>query len=309
MVILKKLNKKSFFKKMHPSKVYFTKEITPDSIIKIYKALNRELQGKIAVKISSGEAGGNNYLNPQLIQKFVNSLNGTLVECNTVSIYKGSRLDSKDHWKTIEDHGFKAIAPFDLLDEEGDFAIPVKNGYQLKTNLVGNHMKNYKSMVVLSHFKGHGMAGFGGAMKNMAIGLASSQGKLYVHCPNTENPDMKVLMEFPVDPFQEAMVDSVSSILDFVGRENMVYINIANRLSIDCDCVPNPKEPEMADIGVFASLDPVAVDQACVDAVFNSADPGKESLINRIKERKGIHTLELAEKVGLGTTKYEIVNI
>lgn len=294
---------------MQPSKVYFTKEITPDSIIKIYKALGRECKGKIAVKISSGEAGGHNFLNPQLIQKFVNSINGTLVESNTISIYEGSRLHNKDHQKTIEDHGFKAIAPFDILDEEGDYAIPIKNGYQLKTNLVGTHLKNYNSMVVLSHFKGHVMAGFGGAFKNMAIGLASAQGKLYVHCPNTPNPTMKILMEFPLEQFQEAMVDSVSSVFDLFGRENIVHINIANKLSIDCDCVPNPKEPEMADIGIFASLDPVAVDQACVDAVFNSSDPGKQSLINRINEKKGIHTLELAEKAGLGTRKYELVNI
>lgn len=294
---------------METPKVYFIKEITPDSIIKIYKALNRDLTDKIAVKISSGEAGGHNFLDPKLIQKFVNSINGTLVECNTVIGYKGSRSTPDVHWKTIEDHGFKAIAPFDIMDEEGEISIPVKNGKHIHENLVGSHLPNYKSMVVLSHFKGHIRGGFGGAMKNMAIGIASSRGKLNIHCYGQPDPSFEKLMKADQDSFLEAMAESVSSILDFIGKENMVYINIANKLSIDCDCVPNPADPQMADIGIFASLDPIAIDQACVDAVYQSEDPGKATLIQRMEEKHGVHILERGEELGIGSRKYELVNL
>ena len=286
---------------MEASKVYFIKDISPDSIIAIYKALNRDLQGKIGVKISSGEAGGHNYLDPHLIQKFVNSINGTLCECNTVTGYKGSRATPEVHWKTIEDHGYKAIAPFDLMDEEGEITIPVKNGHHLHENYVGSHIKNYQSFVILSHFKGHGFAGFGGAMKNVAIGMASPRGKGIIHCFGDQEPTfqkvIKICKDYTErDYFLESMAESASSILDFVGHDNFVYINVANKLSVDCDCSPNPADPEMGDIGIFASIDPIAVDQACVDAVYNSEDPGKAALIQRMEEKHGIHILEAGEK-------------
>lgn len=292
---------------MEKAKVYFTKEITPDSLVRIYEALGRELHGKVAVKISTGEPGGHNFLKPELIAPLVKKLNGTIVECNTA--YEGRRNTSEAHWQTFKDHGFAAIAPCDLMDEEGDLVLTVRNGKQLDKNYVGAHLARYDSMLVLSHFKGHAMGGFGGALKNVAIGIASSYGKGYIHCNGTPMKKMDDLFEADHDSFLESMADANSAVMDYLGTRNMLYINVANRLSVDCDCDAHPHEPEMGDLGIFASLDPVAVDQACVDAVYNSPDPGKAALIERMESRNGIHTIEAAVDLQLGTREYELVNL
>ena len=291
---------------MEKATVFFTKDISLAGLQKAYDVLGVALKGKVAVKLSTGEPGGHNFLQPALIQELVRKLNGTIVECNTA--YSGRRANSADHWKTFEDHGFKAIAPCELMDEEGDMPLPVAGGMHLKENLVGDHLKRYDSMLMLSHFKGHAMAGLGGALKNMSIGVASARGKIRIHTAGTGST-FEDCFTTEQDHFLESMADADRSVMDFMGRENIVYINVANRLSVDCDCDSNPHEPEMADIGIFASLDPVAVDQACVDAVYNSPDPGKAALIQRMESRHGIHTIEAAEQLGLGSRKYTLVSL
>ena len=293
---------------MEKSKVYFTKEITPESLIKIYEVLGKELKGKVAVKLSTGEAGGHYFLNPNLIKDLVSKVNGTIVECNTA--YEGKRNTTEEHWKTIKDHGFMDIAKVDIMDEEGDMSLPVENGFHLKENLVGAHLKNYDSMLVLSHFKGHAMGGFGGALKNISIGIGSSNGKAWIHTAGKTKSPSELWNNLPEqDHFLESMADACESVINYIGKENMLYINIANNLSVDCDCDSNPHIPEMADLGIFASTDPVALDQACYDAVINSTDPGKAALIERMDSRHGIHTVEAASELGLGNREYEIVNI
>lgn len=291
---------------MTKAKVYFTKDISSEGLQKIYDVLGVELKGKVAVKLSTGEPGGHHFLNPKMIKPLVNKLNGTIVECNTA--YPGKRNTTEAHWQTIKDHGFYEIAPCDIMDEEGDMPIPVADAIQIKENYVGNHLKNYNSMLVLSHFKGHMMGGFGGALKNISIGIASSRGKIHIHTAgkSTKFDDAFTCVQ---DEFLESMADADTSVINFLGKENMAYINVANNLSIDCDCDSNPAAPEMADIGIFASIDPVAVDQACVDAVYNSPDNGKASLIKRMEDRHGIHTVEAAAQHGLGLREYELVNI
>ena len=281
--------------------VYFTKEITPASLKNIYKALGVTLKDKVAVKISTGEPGGHNFLDPALIAPLVREINGTIVECNTA--YPGKRHDSAQHWQTIKDHGFYAIAPCDLMDEEGDMAIPVNGGKHLKENFVGDHLKNYSSMLMLSHFKGHAMGGFGGALKNMSIGVASARGKGHIHAGGSDSGNMFGTEQ---DVFLESMAEADKSVVDYMGKENIVYINVANKLSVDCDCDSHPEEPKMGDIGILASTDPVALDKACVDMVYASEDPGKKALIERMESRHGIHTVEAAEALGVGSTEYTI---
>ncbi len=294
---------------MNKSKVYFTKDISAAGLINIYKALGVDLKGKVAVKISTGEPGGHNFLNPNLIKPLVDKLNGTIVECRTA--YHGKRFETADHWQTIKDHGFYSIAPCDLMDEDGEIEIPIKNSEHLKGyNIVGSHIKNYDSMLMLSHFKGHQMAGFGGALKNMSIGVASRNGKAWIHSwGNTKEPDKLWDYVENQDAFLESMAEACEGVINFFRPENMAYINVANRLSIDCDCDSNPHEPEMADIGIFASTDPVALDQCCYDQVMNSTDKGKMSLINRMQDRHAIRTVERAYELGLGNREYEIINI
>ena len=294
--------------KAAPAKVWFTKNITPESLVSIYEALNHPLKDKVAVKISTGEPGGHNFLQPALIAPLVKKLNGTIVECCTA--YSGKRLNPKDHWQAIEDHGFKAIAPCDIMDEAGDMAIPVRNGFHLKENLVGKHLENYGSILILSHFKGHAMGGFGGALKNMSIGIASTRGKTNIHTASVTTDHTKLFSNLPEqDHFLESMADACRAVVDYKGRENILYINVANRLSVDCDCNSHPHDPEMADIGIFASADPVALDQACYDAVVNSPDPGKAALVERMNSLHGIHTVEAAAELGLGSRQYEIVSL
>ncbi len=283
--------------------VYMTKEITPESLVRIYHALGISLPGSVAVKISTGEPGGRNFLQPELIRNLVQELKGTIVECHTA--YEGRRNTSKDHWETMRDHGFTAIAPCDILDEEDHMPLPVTGGFHLTENYVGSHLQSYDSMLMLSHFKGHAMGGFGGALKNMSIGLASSYGKIWIHSSGTSTRFEDVFTA-DHDSFLESMADADRSVMDYMGRENIVYINVANRLSVDCDCDAHPHDPEMGDIGIFASTDPVALDQACVDAVYASEDGGKAALIERIESRNGIHTVEAAHSLGLGSRGYEL---
>ena len=294
---------------MSKSKVYFTKDISSQGLIKIYEALNINLKDKVAVKISTGEPGGHNFLNPKLIQPLVNKINGTIVECCTA--YKGRRYYPKDHWEAIKEHGFTDIAPCDILDEDGEVEFYFEGGKHLQgKNYVGKNIKNYKSILMLSHFKGHAMGGFGGALKNMSIGLASREGKAWIHTVG-KTKDTKTMWAHTKDQdgFLESMAEACKSIIDNFGKENLAYINVANNLSIDCDCDSHPAYPEMEDIGIFASLDPVALDQCCYDQIISSTDPGKTSLINRMEEKHAIHTVEESFNLGLGSRDYEIINI
>ena len=293
---------------MEKAKVYFTKEITPASLIRIYQALGVRLKGRVGVKISTGEPGGHNYLHPELIGDLVHALNGTIIECCTA--YEGRCMDPKEHWKAIEEHGFKAIAPCDIMDEFDEIEIPVEHGFHLDKDIVGEHLANYDSILVLSHFKGHAMGGFGGALKNISIGIGSTHGKTYIHTAGMTTNAAELFQKLPPqDHFLESMADACKAVIAYKGQENMAYINVANRLSVDCDCDSHPAEPEMADLGIFASLDPVAVDQACYDAVKNSTDPGKAALIERMDSRHGIHTVEAAAQHGLGNRAYEIISL
>lgn len=292
---------------MEKAKVYFTKEITPESLIKIYEAVGKELTGKVAVKISTGEPGGHNFLNPNLIKDLVKKLNGTIVECNTA--YSGRRNTTEEHWKAIKEHGFMDIANVDIMDEEGDMALPVRDGIHLKENYVGAHLANYNSMLMLSHFKGHAMGGFGGALKNMSIGVSSSEGKAWIHTAGkTKNVD-ELWDNLPEqDHFLESMAEADSSVIDYM-KGNIVYINVINNLSVDCDCDSNPEAPCMADIGIIASLDPVACDKASLDFIYHSEDEGRDHFIERVETRHGIRTIEHAEELGIGTTEYELIEL
>lgn len=292
---------------MEKSKVYFTNKITPESLIKIYEAVGKDLTGKVAVKISTGEPGGHNFLNPNLIKDLVSKLNGTIVECNTA--YEGRRNTTEEHWKAIKEHGFMDIANVDIMDEEGDIAIPVRNGLHLKENYVGAHLANYDSMLMLSHFKGHMMGGFGGALKNMSIGVASAEGKAWIHTAGKTRNLNELWDNLPEqDHFLESMAEADESVIDYM-KGNIVYINVINNLSIDCDCSSNPEPPCMADIGITASLDPVAVDKASLDFIYNSDDKGRDHFIERVESKHGIRTVEHAEELEVGTTEYELINI
>ena len=290
-----------------PPKVYFIKEINPQNLIRIYEALGREAQGKVAVKLSTGEPGGNNFLQPALIGGLVKKVGGTIVECNTA--YGGGRASTADHLKAAADHGFTAIAPVDIMDADGETALPVKGGKHLKEDFVGSHYPGYDFTVVLSHFKGHAMGGFGGAVKNISIGIASSAGKAWIHSAGkTKNAD-EMWSNLPAqDDFLESMAEAAKAVADHCG-DKILYISVANNLSVDCDCDAHPAAPRMGDIGILASLDPVALDKACVDMVYASDDPGKVHLIERMESRHGIHTLEHAEAIGLGSLQYELVTL
>ena len=233
-------------------------------------------------------------------------LNGTIIESCTA--YEGRRMDPKEHWQAIEEHGFKAMAPCDIMDEFGEIEIPVEHGFHLDKDIIGEHFANYDSVLVLSHFKGHAKAGMGGALKNISIGIASTAGKTYIHTAGVTTKAAELFSKLPEqDHFLEAMADACKAVIDYKGAQNMLYINVANRLSVDCDCDSHPAEPEMADLGIFASTDPVAVDQACYDAVINASDPGKAALIERMTSRHAIHIVEAAAEHGLGSREYEII--
>ena len=290
------------------STVYFSKEISPEALVRIYEALGRELTGKVAVKISTGESAKSNHLRPELIGDLVKKLDGTIVECCTA--YGGNRQNIRKHWQAIEERGYKNIADVDIMDEFGEFSIPIKGGFHLDEDIVGSGLKSYDSVLILSHFKGHAMAGMGGAMKNISIGIGSSNGKANIHTAGKTKKTQGMWGSMASqDAFLESMADACKAVIGYVGAENMLYINVANRLSVDCDCDGNPHEPEMADLGIFASTDPVALDQACYDAVVNADDPGKKALIKRIEEKHAIHIVEAAAELGLGKREYKIVEI
>ena len=292
-------------------KVYYTSEITPESLVKIYKAVGFKLKGNVGIKISTGEPGGNNYLKPELIKDIVEYLNGTIVENCTA--YGGKRQKLEDHLKCVEDHGFTKIANVDILDAEGEFSLPTREGsIHLKEDIVGENTKKYDSILMLSHFKGHAMGGFGGALKNMSIGMASTKGKLNIHSAGAKNQNqMHVWTHLPKqDDFLESMAEACSAIIDYYNERNgIVYINVMNNLSIDCDCDSKPETPCMKDIGIVASLDPVACDRASLDLIYKSQDPGRDHFLERVETRHGAHTIEHAVTLGLGTTFYELVNI
>lgn len=281
--------------------VYMTQEITPEGLMAVYQALQWEPQGRVAVKLSTGEPPASNYLRPELIAGLVQSLDGTIVECNTA--YGGSRAETAMHYQVAEDHGFTAIADFQILDEEGSMTLPVQGGTRLSENYVGADFDDYDSYLVLSHFKGHSMAGYGGAIKNISIGLGSSEGKAWVHSAGSSRTNP---WGGDQDAFLESMAEAGKSVSDYLG-DQIVYINVMNRLSVDCDCDGNPAEPDMHDIGILASTDPVALDQACIDLVYSAEDG--QSLVNRIESRNGLHTLEHAQQIGLGSRSYELVSI
>lgn len=300
--------------------VYFTKEITPESLLNIFKALGVEPQGHVAVKISTGEAGGHNYLKPELIGLLVNTVDGTIVECNTA--YPGKRMDTKSHMEVIKDHGFTAIAPVDIMDAEGDIVIPVKDSTWICYDRIGAHAANYDFMINLAHFKGHAMGGFGGVLKNASIGVASASGKAYIHSAGRTENKLAMWTKLPKgwdkapennDPFIESMASAAQAVHDYyAAKSGVVYINVMNNLSIDCDCDSHPAEPLLKDRGIMASLDPVALDKACLDLVFNiqpSEGDDNGPLLERINQRHGTHIVDHAEKIGLGTCKYRIVEV
>ena len=293
--------------KTEAPEVYFIREITPRNMVRIYEAQERPATGKVAVKLSTGEPDGHNYLKPEQIKEIVTKVGGTIVECNTA--YGGGRARTADHLKAAADHGFTAIAAVDIMDAEGETALPVEGGRHLAEDYVGKNFLNYDFTVVLSHFKGHAMGGFGGAIKNISIGIASSAGKAWIHSAGkTKNAAEMWSALPPQDDFLESMAEAAKAVADHCG-ERILYINVMNNLSVDCDCDAHPAAPEMGDIGILASTDPVALDKACVDLVYASDDPGKVHLIERIESRHGTHTLDHAAAIGLGDPDYELIDI
>lgn len=295
---------------MAQSKVYFTKEITPESLVKIYEALGVKPEGRVAVKISTGEGGNPHYLKPTLIRNLVEKVNGTIVECCTA--YGGTRQDPKKHWETIHEHGFDSIFAVDIMDEFEQIRIPVKDQKWIKYDIVGEHLAHYDWMINLAHFKGHTMGGYGGVLKNASIGVASTAGKAYIHSHGVSDvPAVAWKNTQPQDAFLESMAAAAQAVHNYMGGK-VIYINVMNNMSVDCDCDGHPHAPELKDMGILASLDPVALDQACVDKVFNykgKAGDDNKPLIERITTRHGTHTIDHAEKIGLGSKKYVIVEI
>ncbi len=293
---------------MEKSKVYFTKEITPESVIKMYEKLGKELPGKVAVKLHSGEQGNQNYIRPEFVKAIVERVNGTVVECNTA--YEGARNTTEKHKKLIQDHGWTKYFDVDLMDAEGDdMVLDIPNGKVLKQDFVGNHMKNYDSMLVLSHFKGHPMGGYGGALKQLSIGCASSEGKSWIHSAGKSKNQYEIWDNLPEqDKFLESMADAASAVYNYF-KDNIVFINVMCNLSVDCDCCAVAEDPCMKDIGILASLDPIAIDKACIDLVYNSKDPGRDHFVERVERQHGTHTIDAANELGFGTINYELINV
>ncbi len=293
---------------MGKSKVYFTKNITPQSLVQIYKKLGIELKGNVAVKLHSGEEGNQNYVKPEFVKEIIDYVGGTVVECNTA--YEGARNSTIKHKELIKKHGWSKYFNVDIMDAEGpDKLLDIPNGNIIKKNYVGKNIDNYDSMLVLSHFKGHPMGGYGGALKQLSIGVSSSAGKTYIHSAGLLTDQTKLWDNLPEqDRFLESMADAALSIVDYF-KENICYINIMCNLSVDCDCCSVAEDPCMKDIGIMASLDPVAIDQACIDMIYNSSDPGKDHFIQRIERQNGIHTVEAAFNIGVGNREYELINI
>ena len=287
---------------MEKSKVYFTNQITSERLVDIYKRLNVNLPGKVAVKVHSGEKGNQNFLRPEFMKNIIDYVNGTVVECNTA--YDGNRNTTEKHLQNIKEHGWSGLYKVDIMDSESDIELTIKNGKHLTTNYVGSHLKNYDSMLVISHFKGHPMGGFGGSLKNISIGIASSFGKAVIH--GAGEPEK--IWTADHDSFLESMAEAAGTIIDYF-KENILYVNVMCNMSVDCDCCAKAEEPKIRDIGILASTDPVALDQACVDLVYKCDDLGKASLIERIESRNGILIVETASNLGLGSREYELICI
>ena len=293
---------------MEKAKVYFIKEITPENVVKLYQKLGKELPGKVAVKVHSGEEGNQNYLHPEFMRPMVEYVNGTIVECNTA--YGGERNTTEKHLKTIERHGWNKYFDVDLMDREGpDVVVPIPNGKILKEDFLGRNIENYDSMLVLSHFKGHPMGGFGGALKQLSIGCASSRGKAWIHSAGINKDQYTLWDNLPKqDDFLESMAEAASSVVDYF-HGNMVFINVLANMSVDCDCCSVAEDPCLKDMGILISIDPVAIDKACVDMVNNSNDPGKEHFMERVNSRNGIHTIDKAYELGVGNINYELISV
>ena len=288
---------------MEKAKVYFTKEITPESVVRLYDTLGVKLKGKVAVKLHSGEEGNQNYLRPEFVKNIVKHVNGTVVECNTA--YDGARNTTEKHEKLMESHGWSKYFDVDIMDSESpDKSLEIPDGFMIKKDYVGKHIDNYDSMLVLSHFKGHPMGGYGGALKQLSIGVASSYGKAYIH--GAGKPED--LWTANHDSFLESMADAAYAVHNYF-KGNVVYINVMKNMSVDCDCCAVAEAPCLKDIGVLISTDPIAIDRACLDLVINSNDEGKEHFLERVNSRNGMHTIEVAEKHGFGTTNYELIDI
>ena len=293
---------------MKKSKVYFCKEITPENVVKMYKVLGRELPGKVAVKLHSGEEGNQNYLRPEFVKPMVEYVKGTVVECNTA--YEGARNTSEKHKKLLEEHNWNKYFNVDLMDEEGpDKVLTVENGKVLKENFVGKDIEKYDSMLVLSHFKGHPMGGYGGALKQLSIGCASSEGKAWIHSAGQSKDQYSIWNDLPEqNKFLESMADAAGTVVKYFG-DKIAFINIMANMSVDCDCCAVAEDPCMKDIGILASTDPIAIDQACIDLVKQSNDPGKEHFLERVNSRNGTHTIDSAAELGFGTKEYELINV
>ncbi len=291
---------------MEKAKVFFTREITPEKVLEIYKKLGVNLPGNIAVKVHSGEAGNQNFLRPEFWKPIIDEVKGTVVECNTA--YPGKRNTTKKHTRLMEMHGWSKLFNVDIMDSEGpDLILDVKNGKRLKKNAVGSHMKNYDSLLVLSHFKGHPMGGYGGALKQLSIGCASSAGKCLIHSAGrTKLQGIVWLRTPPQDIFLECMADAASTVVNYF-KDKIAFINVMCNMSVDCDCCAVAEDPCMKDIGILASTDPIAIDQACLDLVYKSTDKGRDHLLQRIESRHGVHTIEAAEMLGYGTREYELI--
>ena len=285
------------------SKVYFTRTIEPEKLLEMYEHVGKELTGRVAVKLHSGEEGNQNFLKPKMFKPIIDHVNGTVVECNTA--YEGSRNTTERHLKTMEKHGWSKYFTVDLLDGEGpDLELSIPGGKRIQKNFVGKNIVNYDSMLVLSHFKGHPMGGYGGALKQLSIGVASSYGKGYIH--GVGNPDNFWTSDH--DSFLESMADAAFSVVEHF-RGNIVYISVMKNMSVDCDCCAVAEDPCMGDIGILASLDPIAIDQACLDLVYASDDPGRDHLVERIESRNGVHTIEAAAELGYGSREYELITV
>ena len=285
------------------TKVYFSRTITPDKVLELYKMLNKDLPGKVAIKVHSGEKGNQNFLRPDFWRPVIEHVGGTVVECNTA--YNGERNVTERHRKLFEYHGWTKYFTVDLLDAEGpDLELSVPNGKVIKKNYVGKSIENYDSMLVLSHFKGHPMGGYGGALKQLSIGVASSYGKAYIHGAG----EVEKIWTSDHDAFLESMADAAGSVVEYF-KGNIAYVNVMKNMSVDCDCCAVAEDPCIADIGVLVSLDPVAIDQACIDLVYACSDPGKPHLIERIESRNGVHTIEVAESHGYGSRTYELIEV
>ena len=292
---------------MEKAKVYFTKNITPEAVVEIYRKLNANLDGRVAVKLHSGEKGNQNYIKPEFVKPIIDFVNGTVVECNTA--YPGARNTTEKHKALMKEHRWADFFDVDILDEGGDLVLEIPNGKVLDKNYVGKNLENYDSMLVLSHFKGHPMGGYGGAIKQLSIGCASSAGKCWIHSAGATTEQSKVWkLKNDQTKFLESMADSAGSIVEYF-KDKVAFINIMCNLSVDCDCCAVAEDPCMNDIGILASLDPVAVDQACIDLVYNSTDSGRNHLVERIESRNGLHTIEAAVALGIGSKDYELINI